>query len=181
MERLLLKQFKRGDKTAFKTIYENTVDSALRLAKVIMKHPELAEDAVQEAYLRAYIYRMRFDEHRPFEFWFNRILVNECRKRLKNNKAKWQLTAFEQTKEAGENDTYDFQEHEEIYRALKKLPERYRTPLTLKYLNDYSEQQIAEILSEKKSTIKSRLYEGRQKMKHLLTLAGYGEEYNERF
>ena len=91
------------------------------------------------------------------------------------------MTPYENPKEVGKNDTYDFEEHEGIYKALEKLPERYRTPLTLKYLNDYSEQQIADVLSEKKSTIKSRLYEGRQKMKQQLIMAGYGEEYNERF
>ncbi|MEX1307536.1 MAG: RNA polymerase sigma factor [Eubacteriales bacterium] len=179
MERLLLKRFKRGDNAAFKTVYEQTIDAALRLAKVIMKHDSLAQDAVQEAYLRAYTYRNRFDEHRPFEFWFNRILVNECRKRLKENKAKWQTAAPEGFLEIGQKDTYDFQEHEEILEALARLPEIYRTPVILKYFNDYSEDQIAEVLSQKKSTVKSRLYEGRQKMKKMLEQAGYGEKSDE--
>ncbi len=179
MERLLLKQFKRGDKAAFKTVYERTIDASLRLAKVMMKHDSLAEDAVQEAYLRAYSYRNRFDEHRPFEFWFNRILVNECRKRLKENKAKWQTVNPDGFLETGKKDIYDFQEHEEILKALAGLPEIYRIPVTLKYLNDYSEDQIAELLSQKKSTVKSRLYEGRQKMKKMLEQAGYGEKSDE--
>ena len=179
MERLLLKQFKRGDKTAFKTVYELTVDAALRLAKIIMKQDKLAEDAVQEAYLRAYIYRKRFDEHRPFELWFNRILVNECRKRLKENKTKWQLAAPDGLHEAGQRDVYAFEEYEQVYKAFVALPEIYRTPLTLRYLNDYSEKQIAEILSQKISTVKSRLYEGRQKMRKILVRAGYGDDDNE--
>lgn len=179
MERLLLKRFKKGDKAAFKRIYEAHADSALCLAKLIMKQDKLAEDAVQEAFIRAYIYRKNYDEYKPFLHWFNRILINECRRSIKVNQRKWSHLEPDAALKIGREDDYDFEKYQALYRALGALPEAYRTPLTLKYLNGYSEAAIADTLGLKKTTVKSRLYEGRQKMRQMLVRFGYGEDEDE--
>ena len=179
MERVVLKQFKRGNTEAFKAIYESCFASAIRFAKVIMKQDRLAEDVVQEAFIRAFTYRKRFDEHRPFEHWFNRILINECRRSLKENKLKWMNAVPEKIETIGEKDEYAFEKYEGLYQALQDLPEIYRIPITLKYFYGYSEDTVAEILMLKKTTAKSRLHEGRQKLKQALLRLGYGGEDDE--
>ena len=62
-----------------------------------------------------------------------------------------------------------------LYSALQNLKDDLRIPLLLKYINDFSEAEIAETLDLKCSTVKSRLYEGRQKIKTVLEQKGYKE------
>ena len=65
-------------------------------------------------------------------------------------------------------DDYHFEEYEELYAAIEALSDIYRIPIILKYLNDFTEKEIGEILSLNINTVKTRLYRGRQKLKKSL-------------
>ena len=67
-----------------------------------------------------------------------------------------------------EEDRYHFEEYEDLYNAIQDLQEINRVPIILKYLNDFSEKEIAEILDININTLKSRLYKGRNRLKKAL-------------
>ena len=69
-------------------------------------------------------------------------------------------------------DPYPFQEYEDLYQGIQNLDEIHRIPIILKYLQDFSEKEIAEILDLNINTLKSRLYKGRQKLKKFLEEGG---------
>lgn len=72
-------------------------------------------------------------------------------------------------------DNYRFEKYETLYSALQNLSDDMRIPLLLKYVNGYKESEIADILNIKSSTIKSRLYEGRKKIRSIMISSGYKE------
>jgi len=162
----LLTRFRKGEAEAFRTLYDTYGDRVLRLARVVTKDDHLAADAVQEAFLRVYRYRRRYDPGKPFPVWLNRIVVNECR-RLMGKRKGLMLVAEETRKEAdtAAEDTSPYVEYQSLYRALEDLPETLRVPLVLKYCNGCKEAEIAEILDIGVGAVKSRLYDGRKKLR----------------
>ena len=166
MDEVLAKRFKSGDKLAFKKIYEEHSGQALRLARIVTKSDMYAADAVQEAFLRAYIHRGKYDPKKHFGMWLNKIVVNECRRLM--SKDRRQNDISERTAEAMPKmyrDAHSVEEYGELYQALETLPEDQRVPLVMKYCLGYSEQDIAGVLNLPKSTVKSRLFHARRKMR----------------
>ena len=147
MDELLTKRFLNGDKTAFKTIYETYAETSLRVCRVILKDDSLAADAVQEAFLRAYLYRGRYDPEKAFAIWLKRIVVNEALRILARQKQRPEVLAFDpDTHETGVSDEYVFEKYEVLYHAVETLPDYQRIPLVLKYVDGFKEAEIAEIL-----------------------------------
>ena len=177
MDTYLAVKFKRGDHDAFKRLYELHSSSALRLAGAIMKNNESCKDIVQIAFIRAYEYRANYNPNKEFVFWFNKILINECRRALKRSNNICAMNEYKYS-EANQTrrDTYRFEKFELLYDALQAITDEMRIPLLLKYINGYKESEIAVVLSLKASTVKSRLYEGRKKVKEIMLKRGY-EEY----
>ena len=166
MDEILVQRFKNGDQNAFKKIYDMHSQGALRLARVVTRSDSYAADAVQEAFLRAYIHRGKYDPKRPFELWFNKILVNECRRIMKKDKKQSDIRGIAQeTAETLYSDVHSFERYESLYGALEQLPEEQRTALVLKYCLDFSEDEISDVLGLPKSTVKSRLFHARRRMR----------------
>jgi RNA polymerase sigma factor (sigma-70 family) len=162
----IIKQLQNGNQQAFRDLYDIYFDYAVRAATAIMNHNAAhASDAVQETFIRVFQNIHQYHIDRPFKSWFYKILLNECNRILKKNA---KVISVGEVLEQQEEDYYSFVENEDLYEALQELDEINKIPIVLKYLNDLKEQEIAEILDENINTIKSRLYKGRQKLKHFL-------------
>lgn len=158
----LIKKIKKGDKEAFRELYDIHFEKALRTAVVITKNKEMSKDAVQETFIRVYLNISSYNIEKPFEPWFYRILINECnrllKKRGKINSVDFHLleNSFSDQKN---NDFTD------LYESILSLNDIYKIPVILKYLQGFAEKEIASILDLKLNTVKSRLFKGREKLK----------------
>ncbi|RXJ02428.1 RNA polymerase sigma factor [Anaerobacillus alkaliphilus] len=164
-EQELLKQLQNGNSSAFRELYDFYFDYAIRVATVVMNHnASHAGDAVQETFIRVYQNIHLYQADRPFKPWFYKILLNECNRILKKNSKVVSVGEIIEQAHADEQ----FEEYEDLYQAIQELEPHNRTPIVLKYLNGFKEQEIADILEENLNTIKSRLFKGRQKLKRFL-------------
>jgi RNA polymerase sigma-70 factor (ECF subfamily) len=138
-----------------------------------------AEDLVQDAALLAYKAFGSFQRGTNFKAWFFRILTNAFysrHRKEKHEKANLStddlpaLYLYSKTAEAGlhgrENDPasaiMDQLDSEQVAIALDALPEEYRMVATLYFIEDFSYQQIAEVLGCPVGTVRSRLHRGRR-------------------
>lgn len=156
-----IRQIQRGDDWAFACLYDRLAEPALRYAAAIMGHDGLAADAVQETFLRVYRSIGRFKPAKPFEPWFYRILINECRRMLR-----WRgrMTVLETLPEqAAPGD-----EHRALYEAIGELELTLREPLVLRYLAGYQDREVAEILGVSVTTAKGRVKRARQSVRGFL-------------
>ena len=168
MEARLVKEIKSGNQTAFKELYEYYVDYALRVATAITFNQTNAADAVQETFIRVYKSIHDFDETKPFKPWFYKILVNECNRYLKKHGKTIPFDINEELELSYDDDISTFTEYEDLYDAIQMLDDIHKVPLVLKYLKDFTEQDIAKILGLNINTLKSRLFKGKRKLKSLL-------------
>lgn len=164
-EKKLIKKIKKGDQQAFKKMYDSYADYALRSAYAITKNNNHAADIVQETFIKVYRNIEQFNSIKPFKPWFYQILLNESRRYMK--KQNKQATPIES------EDLLDYlheqhpkeEKHDDLERALDQLSEMHRTVLTLKYINEFTEREIAELLELNINTVKSRLFKARGKLR----------------
>lgn len=180
MDQSLMAKIKAGDRDAFAKLYDELAESALRVALAITKERMNAADAVQETFIRVFSNIRAFDDSKPFNPWFYKILVNECN-RILNKNSKAVLTDDFTTNciyLAGD-DEYHFEEYESLYKAIGSLEDINRIPIVLKYIEGFTENQIAQTLEVNINTVKSRLFKGRQKLRKFLEILEGGNKNHE--
>lgn len=161
----IFKKIKKGNKEAFRHLYDEYVSYAIRTAKAITRNEELAKDAVQETFIRVYRNISSYDSTLSFGAWFYRILVNECNRLLNKEKKTIPIDpSLVEILEASKEDTTD------LYEIIQSMSDLYRIPLLLKYIQRFSEKEVAEILDLNQNTVKSRLFNGRNLLKDQLAL-----------
>lgn len=132
---------------------------------------EDAQDVFQEGFIQIFhkISQYRFEG--SFEGWLRRIMVNLCieRFRSKNNLyvVNEEITADETDEDEQENDGYSYT-YDELLKFIRELPERYKQVFNLYVIEEYSHQQIAEMLQISVGTSKSNLSRAREKLKELI-------------
>ena len=174
-EKRLIKRIKKGKQHAFKKLYDLYADYALRTAYAITNNRNHAADIVQETFIKVYRNIESFDEERPFKPWFYQILLNESKRYMKRqNKQAIPVESEELLDYLHDQDVAD-EDHEHLERALDQLSDMHRTVLTLKYMNEFTEREIAQMLELNVNTVKSRLYKGRQRLKTIIGGATGGE------
>ena len=131
-----------------------------RTAVSILWNDEDAADAIQEAILRAWQKRRSLRSAEAFDMWLMRILLNECRNTQRRNRLR-AMPLEADVAEASAPDT-------DLRDALRRLPEKYRTPLLLHTLDGYSVAEVARMLRVPESTARGRIYQGRKQLKTLL-------------
>ncbi|MFO7295041.1 MAG: RNA polymerase sigma factor [Caldicoprobacter sp.] len=179
MDKDVIARVKKGDKQAFEQLYNEYAEYAIRTAFAITKNSADASDAVQEAFIRVYRNIIFYDEERPFKPWFYKILVNECNRITKRKSKVIPIDQYLDDHYMGLHmDDYKFEEYEELYAAIQGLKEINRIPIILKYLNNFSEKEIAEIFDVNINTVKSRLFKGRERIKQALLKMKEGREKN---
>jgi RNA polymerase sigma-70 factor (ECF subfamily) len=151
------------------------LDAAYNLARWLLRHEQDAEDAVQDAYLRAYrsFTRFRGGDGRS---WLLTIVRNVCYSRLRTTRAQPAVEPFdEELHPAGRNDsgnTWGQIKTELLPQALAQLEPEFREVIVLHHIEGLAYREIAEIVSVPIGTVMSRLSRARAKLeRELSTLA----------
>ncbi len=166
-----------GDQSAFGQLVETYQHAAFNLCYRMLGDPAEAEDAAQEAFLRAYANLSRYDPQRPFKTWLLSIASNHCIDRLRKRRLTW-LSIEEEglpphpslvSSEAGPEDSYlDNERSAAIQAMLAQMPPDYRAVVVLRYWYDMSYTEIAEVMHTTESAIKSRLFRARQTLANMM-------------
>jgi len=149
---------------------------ALSVAYSITRDVASAEEAVAEAFLKAYRYMDRFDPDRRFGPWFLKIVSNEALQIVRRTKRAERLQARLAKEEDRSPDPVEMVETNEVRRqvaaAVAALPAPERAAVTLRYLHDLDEKTVAESLGWPLGTVKTRLHRARLRLRgKLLALA----------
>ena len=143
---------------AFARLAGAQLDAACRLATVILGGDRAeAEDAVQDAALRAWEH---FDDLRNparFEPWFTRIVVNACRDRIGARRLR-PITGVDPDPGTAADHADALSGTDALVRALVMLSPEHRLVVALHYLGDYSLDEIAARTGQRAGTVKSRLH-----------------------
>ena len=171
---LLVQRAKRGDKDALVELIMGQNQEYYRLAYAFLSNREDALDAMEDMIVILYeqIHQLRKGE--AFPSWSKAILVNCCKRLLRNRKRTVLVEAIaEEACEGG------FREREDqllLETGLARLPEIHQEVIRLRYFMDFDYESIARILKIPLGTVKSRLAAGLKKLKETLGGEGHGED-----
>ncbi len=167
-------QARSGNQDAFAELVYSFQDAVYNLCYRMLGERTEAEDATQEAFLRAYLHLNRYDTERSFKTWILSIASNHCIDRLRKRRVKWlsldeplpagAALALSSDEPSPEEATLFAERGTQIQRLLHELAPDYRAAVILRYWYDYSYVEIAETLETTESAIKSRLFRARQMM-----------------
>ena len=171
-DRELLSAHCAGDPDAFSELFRRHRDRMWAVALRTTRDPEMAADAVQEAFIAAFRRADSFRGEAAVTTWLHRIVVNSCLDRLRRIKPVVDLPDADLSVLA---DTHDHHHSVDvrldIRAALGQLPEGQRMALVLVDMHGLSVAEAASILDVAEGTIKSRCARGRAAMVPLLGLA----------
>ena len=126
-------------------------------------------DAVQNAWMAIIGAIEKLEDQARFRQWAYRIVSHKCadwRRRQKREQNLSQKHAEQTSQSFYQQDVQN--ETDRVHRALAQLPGDVRALLTLRYLEDFSISEIAEILTIPRGTVKSRLWHARNRLKEIL-------------
>lgn len=138
---------------------------SFRTACLILGNRSDAEEAVQEAYLRAWRFRASLATGADVKPWLYRVVVNTC-----NSKLRDEIPHRDRRSDGDHLDGVSSIEDlpgrvarsQDVARALQDLPLHLRVVVVLRYYADLSEREIATAIGRRQGTVKSRLHEGRR-------------------
>jgi RNA polymerase sigma-70 factor (ECF subfamily) len=171
-DRELLSAHCAGDPDAFGELFRRHRDQMWALALRTTRDPELAADAVQEAFIAAFRSADSFRGEAAVTTWLHRIVVNSCLDRLRRIKPVVHLPDADLSVLADPHDHHHSVDVRlDIRTALERLPEGQRMALILVDMHGLKIAEAASILNVAEGTVKSRCARGRAAMVPLLGLA----------
>jgi len=167
-----------GDRQAFAGLVERYERPVFSLAYRMLGDADDAEDAAQEAFLRAYRSLGAYDFHRPFSTWLLSITAHFCIDRLRRRRGVQSLDDLPAWRQVAgntidpEHAAEEADQADRIQAGLNALPDDYRLVLVLRYWHDFGYAEIAALVGETESAVKSRLHRARRQLGDLLIQAG---------
>lgn len=152
--------------TAWENLFKRYYNEALLYVYSFCHNRTLAEDIVQEAYVRAI--RSIDEEKDGFKFWLLKVCRNCYFDALRKNK---KLEAIENDMPSSDSlvdDVIQKEEYRALYKAVSLLKDSYQEVVRLYYFNSMSVKEIASIIGESADNVKIQLYRARLKLKELL-------------
>lgn len=166
-DRRLVERARLGDVDAYEQLVRVYQGIAFRVAMAITRDAGVAEDVIQEAFVKAFYALDGFDPSSPFQPWLLRIVTNEAlnRQRAEQRRiarreraAAQEQTAWQHTSDADpETGAIEAERREFVLSTLECLSEPDRLILTYRYLLDLSVSEIAELLDIPQRTVRSRI------------------------
>ena len=183
MEEALVRRLQDGDEGAFDELFVLYQKQAVRTAALITGDAALAEDVAQETFVLCLLHINNLREPSRFRPWFFRTLTRSSWKAMQEKlpAVDWDNIP-ELEAEAAAYPSEKAAAYEKLYRALDGLGRKQRTTVILYYFNDLSIKEIAEATGTLESTVKTRLFAARRRLKQVLEAEEQkGEVVYERF
>lgn len=178
----IIEQCKQNNRKAQLQLYNQYCNGMYIVAKRFLKDAADAEDAVQEAFIKAFEKLHQFEAEVTFGAWLKRIVVNTCIDVLKSKKH--QLVELNEVHlkvvDTPKNDKWlveDTVTLNDVKAAIGKLPDKYQYVVMLYLIEGYDHQEISEILGISEVASRTQLSRGKTKLQTLLIHQKNGTRY----
>ncbi|WP_066175250.1 RNA polymerase sigma factor SigW [Bacillus marinisedimentorum] len=173
-----IQQVLKGDQNAYAEVVELYKDRVFQICYRMLGNRHEAEDIAQEAFIRAYVNIHRYNADKKFSTWLFRIATNLSIDRIRKKKPDFYLdaeiggtdglTMYSQIAVDGklpEEEAEALETQDWVHQQILALPEKYRTVIVLKYIEELSLKEISDILDLPVGTVKTRIHRGREALR----------------
>ena len=163
----LVAKAKKGDKDAFQQLITLEKEKLYRMAYMYVKTEQDALDVFQETIYQAYTSIQSLKSNRYFSTWITRILINTALAHIKKSNKVIPVNKEMMEYLSGTN-SEDEAQFLDLRNALHRLDEKYKTVLFLRYYDDLTVKEIAQLLKCPKGTVKTNIHRGLKRLKEML-------------
>ena len=146
-----------GDHDAFAALISASTDRLFAVAQLILRDPDRAQDATQEALIHAWRELPRLRDPDRFDAWLRRLVVNACYDEGRRVRQRAEVAFLSTMGPAVGDTTTAFAERERVERAFRRLPVDQRAVLVFQHHLQLTHPEIAETLGIPLGTVKSRI------------------------
>jgi len=171
----LVEKCKINDRKAQMQLYDMYCKAMYHTANNFVKNDMLAQDMMQEAFIKAFKKIETYTGEATFGSWLKRIVINQCLDYIKKQK----LETVEINNEVismVEDDNWEIEEEtslKTIYNCIEQLPQKCRNVIKLYLLEGFDHQEVSQILKISEESSRSQLSRGKHRLKELLTKNNY--------
>lgn len=154
---------------SFERLFEGRLDESYRLARLILRDAQEAEDATHDAFVRAWRDHHRLRDTDRFDAWFGRILVNACRDALRRRRHRRHDDLAGTAEPAAPHDAHrQVHERDALERAFSRLSPDHRIAVVLRFYRDLPVEDVARLVGSPVGTVRSRLHYGLKQLRSAL-------------
>lgn len=171
----LVEKCMKNDRKAQMQLYDLYCKAMYNTANNFVKDSMLAQDLMQEGFIKAFKKIESFNGEATFGTWLKRIVINHCLDYLKKQKLDT-IEINEEVISIVDDDGWNVQAEinlQEIYRCIDLLPQKCKNVVKLYLLEGYDHQEVSQILNISEVASRSQLSRGKNKLKQLLTQHNY--------
>jgi len=171
----LIAECKLNNQRAQLQLYDMYCKAMYNTAYNFVKDEAVAEDMMQEAFIKAFQNLASFNETVTFGAWLKRIVINRCLDWLKKRKLNV-VSMDNQHIQVADKESWEVDDSitmKCIDDSINKLPDKYKIVLKLFLLEGYDHQEISQILNISEVSSRSQLFRGKNKLKELLKQYNY--------
>jgi len=168
-EGLWVREALRGDQQAFARLVNTYQKPVYNLCYRLLGNAPEAEDAAQETFVRVYTHLKAYDPQQKLSSWVLAVASHHCIDRLRRRRLKWisldQVVPSQpilDDRPRPEDTLLERESCVEVRNLLQSLPADYRLILVLRYWQDLSYEEMAQVVGTTESAIKSKLHRARQ-------------------
>ncbi|WP_299627104.1 sigma-70 family RNA polymerase sigma factor [uncultured Tenacibaculum sp.] len=176
----LINACKRQDKKAQLELYRSYSKAMFLIAHRYVKDKFIAEDVMQEAFVKAFKNINSYKAEVAFGAWLKRIVINQSIDELKRNRLEMVSINEEVYQTIDENESWEVDNSittQMIIEAINNQKEKYRLVLTLYLLEGYDHKEISSVLGITEVTSRTHLMRGKKLIKEYLKVKNYAERY----
>ena len=176
-EQAFIQRAQKGDHDAFAALVDEHQRYIYNLALRVLKDENEALDLTQETFVRAWTALPNFRGQSQFRTWLYRIVTNLCYNRLPNLRRSLNdlgddvIVEIPETDLAFDNPSHSFESRElrsYLHQAIETLDENYRLLISLRYQNELSYEEIANMLNLPLGTVKTGLFRAKEQLRGAL-------------
>lgn len=154
----------------FSGIYDEHYRRVFNLCRYLLRSEEAAEDAAHDVFVKVRSRLDTYDPAHPFRNWLLKIASNHCLDQLRRRGRECRLSESDslQPQAGGPGPLSQLlteERSERVRRALDGLPEKYRLPLVLTYYNDFSYEEVGDVLGVGRNTVATLIYRAKQRLR----------------
>lgn len=183
-DKAVIKKVLAGDKNAFATIIQTYKNPLYATILRMTYDAQLAQDLVQEAFIKIYEQLPNYKATGSFKSWLYRVAINHCLDELRKKQYQYKNEPIEEEQLVDKNNpevVYLKKEKErQLEGLLSQLPEQERMILLLRFNNECSYEEISELLHISVSDVRNKLHRSKKKMRQQVKEGGEYYELSER-
>ncbi|KMP28401.1 RNA polymerase subunit sigma [Bacillus wiedmannii] len=161
-----------GNKEAYSKLYDKTIQEVYKTAHFLIEDKTDVDDVVQEIYIQLYESLCKYDSKKPFRPWLIGLAIKQIHS---YRRKRWmRLRIIKKAEEQRKPEQIDFSNdvvskisNKKLIELIHKLPYKLKQVIILRYLHDYSQEEVAQILHIPIGTVKSRIHAALKKLRQI--------------